>query len=205
MRPLRRRHVTLVAGVGDARTGVVVFEAKDPGKAVDEAIVGNKPAPYGAVLWDAAVDVARVLFDVDFTGRRVFEIGAGCGLCGIVAATKGADVVCSDVDEDVFAAIDAGAAEQGVSARVHTARFDVCDRAPLPDADVVIIADLLYEPLLAAAVARRVIEARARGSVVVVGDPDRAGRVAFLKLVNDAGLGVAFTGNVAVVGDLACR
>lgn len=197
MRELRRRHVTLAPG-----RGIVVFEAKDPGKAVDEAIVQHKPAPYGAVLWDAAVDVARVLADVDLAGRVVFEVGAGCGLCGIVAAMAGADVVCSDVDDDVFAAVDAGAREQGVEARVRTARFDVTGADPLPAADVVVIADLLYEPMLAAGVARRVVEARGRGSVVVVGDPDRAGRVAFLKLVKEAGVDLAFDGNVAVAGSL---
>ncbi len=197
MRELRRRHVTLREG-----RGVVVFEAKDPGKAVDDAIVQHKPAPYGAVLWDAAVDVARAFDVVDFSGKSVFEVGAGCGLCGIVAAVRGAVVVCSDVDDDVFGAVAAGAVEQGVADRVTTLRFDVCGTEPLPAADVVVIADLLYEPVLAAAVARRVIEARARGGVVVVGDPDRAGRTAFLRLVRDAGVDVEFNGNVAIIGTL---
>lgn len=194
-RPLRRRHARITDDFA-----VVVFEAKDPGAAVDRAIAERRPAPYGAVLWDSAVDVARVFVSRDLSGVRVFEIGAGCGLCGIVAAMRGATVVCSDVDEDVFDAVAAGAVEQGVAERVSSVVFDVSGAEALPDADVVVIADLLYEPDLAGAVARRVLEARRRGSVVVVGDPDRAGRQAFLRLVRDAGVAVEFAGNVAVLG-----
>ena len=76
--------------------GVVVYEAKDPGAAVDEAIASGEPAPYGAVLWDSAVELARRLHRADLQGRRVLELGCGCGLVGIVAARGGARVFVGD-------------------------------------------------------------------------------------------------------------
>jgi predicted nicotinamide N-methyase len=190
MRELRARFVRV------ADVDVVVYEAKDPGKAVDEAIARRTAAPYGAVLWDAAVDVAGALAARDLTGVRVLEIGCGCGLCGVVAALRGAEVLCTDVDDEVFAAVERAALDAGVGERVRTASFDMLGDAPLPPADVVVIADVLYEPVLAAGAARRTLEALARGSEVVVGDPERAGRTEFLRLLADAGRVVTFRGHV---------
>jgi predicted nicotinamide N-methyase len=49
--------------------------------------------------------------------------------------------------------------------------FDVKNfEIPLPPADMVVVADMLYDPKLAVAVADRVCEAVKRGSKVVVGD-----------------------------------
>jgi predicted nicotinamide N-methyase len=190
MRALRARHVAV------ADLSVIVFEAKDPGKAVDDAIARRTAAPYGAVLWDAAIDVAKTLGSLDLRGRTVVEVGCGCGLCGIVAAMRGARVLCTDVDEEVFPAVHRGAVEQGVSDLVSTALFDVLGPQPLPAGDIVVLADVLYEPALAAAAARRTREALARGSDVLVGDPDRAGRRDFLRLLKEAGVDGAFVGQV---------
>jgi predicted nicotinamide N-methyase len=190
VRELRARHVA----VGDL--ALLVYEAKDPGRAVDDAIARRAPAPYGAVLWDSAVDVARALATRDLRGRTVLELGCGCGLCGVVAARRGAAVLCTDVDEEVFPAVTRAADEAGVGERVRVAPFDLAGAAPLPPADVVVLADVLYEPALAAAAARRCLEARARGSAVVVGDPERAGRRDFLRLLAAGGVDAAFVGAV---------
>ncbi len=193
MRPLRARHVQI-----DQSTGVVVYEAQDPGAAVDLAIAARAPAPYGAVLWDSAIDVARLLLRWDLRGRRVVDLGCGCGLTVIAAALRGARVHATDVDEDVFPAVHRAAHDQGLDGLVSTGCFDVCGTAALPEADDVVIADLLYEPALAAAVARRSLEAWRRGSRVVVGDPERAGRKDFLQLLAGA-VDVDFSGNVLVL------
>ncbi|MBM4282958.1 MAG: hypothetical protein FJ137_20130 [Deltaproteobacteria bacterium] len=197
MRDLRARHVQLPT------LGVVVYEARDPGRAVDDAIARRAAAPYGAVLWDAAVDVARALATRDLRGRAVLELGCGCGLCGVVAALRGATVLCTDVDDEVFPAVARAAAEAGVGPQVRTARFDLASADPLPPADLVILADVLYEPLLAAAAARRTREALAAGAEVVVGDPDRAGRRDYLRLLADEGIEAKFAGSVLVVAGAA--
>jgi hypothetical protein len=66
---------------------------------------------------------------------------------------------------------------------VLTTQFlDVKDFSiPLPSADIVVIADLLYDKSLAVAVAKRVSEAYFRGSLVIVGNsPGRCGTIDFL-------------------------
>lgn len=47
--------------------------------------------------------------------------------------------------------------------------------------------------------ARRALEALALGARVFVGDPERAGRDTFIRLVKDAGVDVAFDGMVCVL------
>jgi predicted nicotinamide N-methyase len=199
MRELRARHVGLGA------LSVVVWEAKDPGRAVDEAIARRTAAPYGAVLWDAAVDVARVLAGRNLRDRTVVELGCGCGLCGVVAAARGARVLCTDVDDEVFPAVSRAAAGLGVADRVSTAVFDLTGASPLPAADLVVVADVLYEPTLAAAAARRTCEALSRGSAVLVGDPDRAGRSDFLRFLAEAGVNARFDGNVLALEPLTAK
>lgn len=195
-RPLQANTVRLTDSCS-----VVVYVAEDAGAALDRAIAEHKPAPYGAVLWDSAINVARVLLTRELQGLTVFELGAGCGLCGVVAALGGARVVCTDVDELVFDAVRAAADAAGVADRVDCAVFDVCGAEPLPRVDVVVVADLLYEAELAGAVARRVLEARARGMTVIIGDPERAGRASFLRLLKEGGVdGARFDANVMVLG-----
>jgi predicted nicotinamide N-methyase len=197
MRALRARHVVV------EDLSLTVYEAKDPGRAVDEAIAKRTAAPYGAVLWDAAVDVARVLRRRDLRGRRVLELGCGCGLCGVVAAVGGATVLCTDIDDEVFGAVDRAAVDAGVADRVRTSLFDLTGPDPLPACDVLVIADLLYEPVLAGAAARRTREALARGNDVVVGDPDRAGRRDYLRLLREAGVDAEFAGHVLTLSGRA--
>lgn len=58
----------------------------------------------GSCLWDAAIVLGSLLTDVSvfppgfWHGKRVCEIGAGCGVTGIVAAQLGAKVVLTELD-----------------------------------------------------------------------------------------------------------
>ena len=66
---------------------------------------------------------------------------------------------------------------------IVTSLFDICNLSvPLPPADVVCAADILYEKSTGVALAKRCIEALERGSRVVIGcSPGRPGRPAFLE------------------------
>ena len=76
------------------------------------------------------------------------------------------------------------AAAEGLA--VRTQQLDLGDSSvPLPPADLVIAADVLYDETLAAHVARRVHEAAARGSWVIVGDQDRGPRKTFVRTLRE--------------------
>lgn len=200
--PLRSRIVTGLPG-GD----LTLFELVDVDGALDEAVRRGGRPPYGGVLWDAAPCVAAVLEAMPLAGRRVLELGCGLGLASLACARAGAHVVATDVEELALAATRRAAAHAQLE--MATALFDVTGAAPLPPCDVLVAADLLYEPALAAAVGRCARTALALGAQVVVGDPGRAGRAAFVEaLVGVTGVvfqPMAVGDHRADVAVLSCR
>ena len=171
---------------------VTVFESGDVDRDLDEAIALGRAPPYGRVLWPSAHHAASLLAARPLAGVQVLELGAGCGLVSLVCALRGARVRATDTDERALAWIARSAATHGVT--IDTARFDVLADAALPPASLVVIADLLYEEHLARAVARRVLEAHARGSDVLVCDPGRVSRPVFLRELAGAGVDARFEG-----------
>lgn len=180
----RERIVHLVVGP------VRVLEARDLDGLLEHAIETEAPAPYGAVLWASGVAVAEVLASRELTGLRVLDVGAGVGLCALVAARGGALVTALDHDENARVLLGEAARRQGLA--LACAAFDLLVEEPLPPADLVVFADLLYEAPLAAAVGRHVDEALRRGSSVLVGDPGRVGRPIFLETLAALGRTVTF-------------
>ncbi|MFZ9887946.1 MAG: class I SAM-dependent methyltransferase [Myxococcota bacterium] len=181
----RERSVTLANAAP-----VSVLEARDLDGLLDDAIATQAPAPYGAVLWASGVAVAEVLASRQLTDMRVLDVGAGVGLCALVAARGGAAVTALDHDENARALLEEAARRQQLV--LSCVSFDLFDEVPLPPADLVVFADLLYEAPLAVVVARRVDEALRRGSAVLVGDPGRVGRPAFLQTLAALGRSVTF-------------
>jgi len=193
-RRVRRVDVEVLPG----RT-IFVLEASDPDDVLEAAVAGTADA-YAAVLWPSAIAAARAAVTLVFPGDVLLDVGAGTGLAALVAASKGATAIALDHDAFARAAIAEAAASQSLTVDVRD--FDLKSREPLPEADVVVMADLLYEPLLAHAAARRAVEALRHGAVVVISDPRRIGRQAFLDGLADAGILAAFDDVVvSVPGD----
>lgn len=129
--------------------------------------------PYWAIAWGGGLAIGRYLRECPeiVSGRRVFDLASGSGLCAIAAMRAGA-VSATGVDVDGFAvaAIELNARRNGV--RVAALRRDVLDDEP-PDADIVLAADCWYEARLAERVLPWLHRARARGIEVLLGDPGR--------------------------------
>lgn len=168
---------------------IEVFETVDISRDLDAAIAAGTVAPYGRVLWASAVCVAKVLAREPLAGRSVLELGCGVGLVSLVAARAGAQVLATDVDPGALEATRRGVDQLGpAGARVCVEHFDVESALQLPPADIVVAADMLFESPLALAVARRALEALARGSRVLLGDPGRAGRDVLVSSLDAAGV-----------------
>ena len=129
--------------------------------------------PYWCVAWPGGQALARFLLDQPaiVAGRRVLDVGSGSGLCAIAAARAGArEVTAADIDADACRAIGRNASANGVTLR--TSRDDPVGRETA--ADVVLAADLWYEPFLARRVTPWLRGLAARGCEVLVADPGRA-------------------------------
>lgn len=148
--------------------------------------------PHGAVgVWPSSFVATAALRAVlrDRPASRVVELGAGAGLPSLYASVVGgaASVVATDVEDVPLSFLRAArGAHAPTDGRFSTSYLDVRDAdagdLALADADVVVAADMLYAPEVAAALGdllgRFVFGSAARE--VVVCDPGRRGREAFL-------------------------
>ncbi len=129
--------------------------------------------PYWGFAWAGGLALARFLQDRPATvaGRRVLDLGAGCGLVAIAAMQAGAArTLASDVDPFAHAAIELNARANQV--RIGALPRDLLDEAP-PDVDVILAGDSFYEANFANRVSGWLADAQARGIEVFIGDPGR--------------------------------
>jgi predicted nicotinamide N-methyase len=151
-----------------------------------EAALGaaGAPIPFWAFAWAGGIAIARYIVEYpeEVAGRRVLDFATGSGLCAIAAMQAGASNA-TGVDIDPFAevAVDLNAKANGV--RIGFFGRDILDEEP-PDADVILAGDTWYEGPFAERVAPWLMRAAARGTKILVGDPDRRYRpeIGFVQL-----------------------
>lgn len=184
-----------IHGQNGKHINVVVLEATARAQdelvkiAIDSEDVNKDP--YGCVLWPAATTVSERLLGLDLSELTVLELGCGTGLVSLVAAIHGARrVICTDYNPFSLSMVEkAKKLQTGIELKnIETLLFDVKDlQTPLPPANIVVIADLLYDSSLGKAVAHRIHECVIRKSKVIIADsPGRPGRpdmLATLKLL----------------------
>jgi len=132
----------------------------------------NVPPPYWAFAWAGGQALARYLLDnaALVVGKRVVDLGSGSGLTAIAACKAGArSVLAADIDHIALAAIALNAAANDIA--LETTSDDLLDDPPA--ADVLLVGDLFYERGLADRVLVCVEKVAGRGSLVLVGDPQR--------------------------------
>ena len=165
--------------------------------------------PYGAVLWPAAYAVAAHILNNDLyksslSNTTVLELGAGTGLVSLALSLAGAKkVIATDYEAIPLQLLEYAAKNLNPLCnhqQLECQNLDMTDYdTPLPPADLVVMADIMYMPATGVAAAQRAVEALGRGSRVLVGDsPGRPGRVSFLEELQR--LGVNGAGFVDTVG-----
>jgi predicted nicotinamide N-methyase len=125
---------------------VALFTVPDLERLVDRGALlrGEQEPPYWAHLWPGARALASYLVRaVDLDGRRVLDIGCGLGLCGLVAARRGAEVLCVDSAAPALAFVAASAWAGDLRCETRCADF----RALASDltVDVILAAEVAYD------------------------------------------------------------
>ena len=134
---------------------------------------GDLPPPFWAFAWLGGQAVARYVLDTPevVRGRRVLDLATGSGLCALAALRAGAAQVTA-VDVDPFAADAAALNADRNGLRLVVRCADLLDASP-PEVDVVLAGDVFYDAQMSARVQPWLLQARAAGADVVVGDPGR--------------------------------
>src|SRR5688572_15000547 len=184
----RRRRVPLAHGALDLLT-LPDPDALLDGLTQEQFDANDGRMPYWATLWASAHALAdEVLAGPSVAGHGVLDLGCGLGLCGLAALERGARVTFLDWEPDAVSLARASAWAAG-----HSCEAVACDwRSPpsLAPFDLVLAADVLYEPRNAPAVARFLARHLAAEGVAVVVDPGRLHAARFEGDLADAGLRV---------------
>jgi predicted nicotinamide N-methyase len=131
------------------------------------------PPPFWAFAWAGGQALARYVLDHpgEVRGRRVLDLGCGCGLVAIAARVAGAAAVtANDVDPFALAAAAINAEENGVEVEVSGDDLIGGDAGW----DVVLVGDAFYDRALAGRLEHWLGRLATRGATVLIGDPGRA-------------------------------
>ena len=145
--------------------------------------------PFGVVMWPGSIIAAQEMYRLknNFVGKRVLTLGSGTGLEAQIAARLGAGhVLATDNYPLTLALLEYATKRAGLSHVIDTKLFDICSQDPLPDCDIVIAADVLYNDVLAKEVGRRCVEALSKVPQprLIVTDSQRFHGTDFLDSIN---------------------
>jgi predicted nicotinamide N-methyase len=131
------------------------------------------PPPFWAFAWAGGQALGRYTLDhADLVrGKRILDFASGSGLIAIAAAKAGAaEVTASDIDAFAIAAVEANAAENGVTVRPRLENLIGADDGW----EVVLAGDIAYEKDFADAAMDWLQSLARRGATVLIGDPRRS-------------------------------
>ncbi|MCB9706719.1 MAG: methyltransferase domain-containing protein [Myxococcales bacterium] len=178
---LRRRFAVLDRVEEVAGKRWRILRPRDPAALIDDAAFERDGRiPYWAELWPSASILAERLQDAPRAapgapraGGALLELGAGVGLVSLVAQAAGYRALATDYYGDALAFARANAWLNGQG---DLAIREVDWRAlpaDLPRFDLVVAADVLYEPAHAELIAATIDRALAPGGLALVADPER--------------------------------
>lgn len=161
---------------------VTVWELEKLARIVEDYWVDEKDKaldPFGLVSWPGSLVAARELVRHRsiVQDARVLVLGAGCGIEAQAAARLGAaSVLATDIHPTTLQLLEYGVAQaEEHMTSISTALFDIASTEPLPECDLMVVADVLYNEELTKQVVRRCLEARRRLSppTILVTDSQR--------------------------------
>lgn len=110
--------------------------------------------PLWAKIWPASIILGHMLRHVAPEGQRVLEVGAGCGVTGLIAAALGCGrVVITDINEDALLFARINILKNNLQTRAEVCRADVAadalnERFSLILGSEILYLEHLYRPLL---------------------------------------------------------
>lgn len=157
------------------------------------AFDADERIPYWADVWESAIVLAEDLADCDGRGLTLLELGCGLGLPALMAARAGFAVTATDYEEPALEGVRYNATRNGLE-QIEARVLDWRNIPPdIGRFDLVVAADVLYEPHHSAALAAVIARTLAPAGLALVGDPCRTRAAGFADACRAEGLGVVKT------------
>ena len=155
-----------------------------------------------AHLWPAGQRLAEQVagpLAAELRGRRVIELGCGLGAPGLAAARAGAHVLLTDGEDDALALALANARRAGLTVAVRRLRWGEVPAELRGGFDVVLGADVTYDPRERGPLLATIDALLAPGGVAWLADPGRTSR---RELLHHTSLGVTVAARLPPVAAL---
>lgn len=138
-----------------------------------DAIDDLKHMPYGFLIWESSIGLARHLVPEVVAGRSVLELGCGVGISGMVAQSLGGIVSQTDHQPGVLKLAEHNAAQNGIEG---ITRFvdDWSDWRHRERYEIILGADILYERAMHFHLKNIFRRNLAPGGAVLLSDPGRS-------------------------------
>jgi SAM-dependent methyltransferase len=182
-------------GGGTGEDGVGLWVPQDPDLLLDQMTQedfesNDERMPYFGTIWPSAESlVPWILARPAMDGTTALDLGCGLGACGFALADRGAAVTFFDWEPRALDIVAASVERRrpGPAAITYTVG-DWRHPPPLPELDLVVAADVLYEERNGPAVAAFLAQALKPGGTAWIGDPGRIHARSFPDHVRRAGL-----------------
>ncbi len=157
--------------VGDHE--LVLARPIDPDSLIDETrFEEDEFLPYWADLWPSGLALARHVAALDLEGRSVLELGCGLALPSFAAARCAASVTATDWALDAVDLVAVNAAANGLDVTAVVLDWSI-GLEGVGRFDLVLAADVLYEPRNARPLLRLLGDVVGSGGEALIADPGR--------------------------------
>lgn len=133
-------------------TAIEVLQISDLPGFIDR-LVARSPGqtklnlPFWAKIWPASFPMSLLLTRMDPAKTpKLLEIGAGIGLCGLVAASRGFEATISDIEPEALLFIRASILKNGLDATARAIRLDFTAGRLEERFDTIVASEALYIP-----------------------------------------------------------
>ncbi len=131
------------------------------------------------IVWPASQILAAEIKPINFTGKRILEIGCGIGLASLVLHKMGADITASDYHPRAQEFLDRNVSDNNLPP-IKFQRIDFeNENQALGKFDLIIASDILYQPHHAKFVANFISTHSDNDVEVILVDPGRENRSKF--------------------------
>ncbi len=163
---------------------LVILRPRNADDLITEAdYVKDERLPYWADIWPSSMMLAERLLEEQGAGRSLIELGCGSGLCACAAAISGCDVLATDYYDDALLFTELNArVNAGRAVRTRHVDWSAIP-GDLGTFDVVLAADVMYEPRYPAMVAGAIDRVLAGAGHALIADP---GRIAFPDFIEES-------------------